>query len=135
MRFEIPQFIKREARIVGPLTFKQSIFFGIALVVVFILYFTLAKKSVIQFLLTAILLVGTASFLAFGRIQGKTILNFVQDFFSFTAGSKIYLWKRKEGVRIIKKEIKEIKKETPSLRVTGKSLLKGLLTKIETKTK
>ena len=135
MRFEIPQFIKREARIVGPLTFKQSIFFGIALVVVFILYFTLAKKSVIQFLLTAILLVGTASFLAFGRIQGKTILNFVQDFFSFTAGSKIYLWKRKEGTRIIKKEIKEIKKETPSLRVTGKSLLKGLLTKIETKTK
>jgi len=135
MRFEIPQFIKREARIVGPLTFKQSIFFGIALVVVFILYFTLAKKSVIQFLLTAILLVGTASFLAFGRIQGKTILNFVQDFFSFTAGSKIYLWKRKEGARIIKKEFKEIKKEAPPLRVTGKSLLKGLLTKIETKTK
>ena len=65
MRFIVPKFIDREARILGPLTFKQ--FLGLAGVggILFMLYYTLPTSI---FIISAIVLVATSfSFIFISR--------------------------------------------------------------------
>ena len=136
MRFEMPKFIMREPKVAGPLTFKQSVFFGIALVVVFILYFTLGKKSLPLFFLITAGLIGGATFFAFGQIKGKNVLTFIQDFLVFISSSKVYLWKKGGPPKIFQKaKAKKEKEEISPLRIAGQSQLRKLSTQIETKTK
>jgi hypothetical protein len=137
MQFQVPQFIEKEAKIVGPLTFKQFLYLGAAGVVVFFLYFYLATKSLLAFVLITIFLgIGALAF-AFLKIGGQPLFSILLKFLNFSFSSKIYLWKKKAiPPRIIKKEEK-LKKEEPSgepiLKVAEKSQLKKLSTQIETR--
>ena len=63
MQFHIPQFIEHELKILGPLTFRQTIFVGIAAAVCFVLYFTIGKLNFFIFLLISIMLIQGVSVL------------------------------------------------------------------------
>ena len=136
MRFTVPQFIEIEAKIVGPLTFKQVIFIGLAGAIGFVLYFTLPFSL---FFLTAIVLGGGSAALAFLKIGGRDLPTILANFLKFNLSPKIYLWgKRKTSVKVFKKELvkkREKNKEELPLKIAGKSRLKKLSTQIETKTK
>ena len=137
MQFQVPQFIERESKIVGPLTFRQFLYLGVAGVVLFFLYFYLAAKSLFLFILVTIVLVSLALAFAFLKIGGQSLPTVLLNFFNFSFSSKIYLWKKKAiSPKIIKKEEK-LKKEEPSgepiLKVAEKSQLKKLSTQIETR--
>jgi hypothetical protein len=135
MRFTVPQFIEHEAKIVGPLTFKQFIFFLLAGAVCFILYFIVPFSI---FLIACILLGVGAIILAFLRIGGRPLPTILGNFLKFSISPKMFIWKKTEApIMVFKKE--EIKKEEAEeelpLKIAEKSQLKKLRTKIEIKTK
>ena len=135
MRFTVPQFIEMEAKIVGPLTFRQFIFIGIAGGICFVLYFTFPFSL---FLLATIVLGSGAVAFAFLKIGGRGLPTILGNFLKFSLAPKIYLWGKKEvPVEVFKKEMAkaEEKKEELPLKIAEKSRLKKLRTQIETKTK
>ncbi len=132
-QFTVPQFIEHEAKIVGPLTFKQFIFIGIAGAICFVLYFTVPFFVFILGTIV-IMLVGVA--LAFLKTGGRSLPIVLKNFFNFSMGPKIYLWKKKGGLppKIIeKKEPLEEAEEAPTPKIVGKSRLKNLSSEIEIK--
>lgn len=136
MEFIVPQFIEREAKIVGPFTFKQSIFLGIAGGLCLFLYFVI--KSFLVFLIIAFFLVTIALFLTFWKIGGASMPDVLKNFFIFSGRPKIYLWHRKAiSPKIIKSAPlpKEKEKEESILNVAGRSHLRKLSSFLETKSK
>lgn len=133
-QFTVPKFIEHEAKIVGPLTFKQFIYIGIAAAICFILYFT-APFFVFILCTIVIMLAGVA--LAFLKASGRSLPTILKHFFTFSTSPKMYLWKKKGSLppRIIEKAppIKEEETIVPS--AGNKGHLQSLATQIETKTK
>jgi len=124
-----------EAKIVGPLTFRQFIFIGIAGAICFVLYFTFPFSL---FLLATIVLGSGAVAFAFLKIGGRGLPTILGNFLKFSLAPKIYLWGKKEvPTEVFKKEVvkAEEKKEELPLKIAEKSQLKKLRTQIETKTK
>ncbi|KPJ56470.1 hypothetical protein AMJ49_04805 [Parcubacteria bacterium DG_74_2] len=135
MQFQLPQFIEYETKIVGPLTFKQFMFFGIAGAFLFVLYFMLPLSN---FLAIAIFIGGGTFVLVFGKTNGRPLLIVLKNFLTFTASNKLYLWKRKktfvsfkprEGKRSLIPET-EKKQELP-LKIAEKSRLKKIRSRLE----
>jgi len=136
MRFQVPQFIDYELKIIGPFTFRQFTFIAIAGAVCFILFYTV---SFAKFLLATIVIMGIALTLAFVKIGGRPLPTFLINFFNFSLSPRIYLWKKKEiapKFTVIKKskeiEKKEEEKDVLPLKIAEGSRLKNLATQIET---
>ena len=135
MRFTVPKFIEHEAKIVGPLTFKQFIYIGMAGGICFILYFTVPFSI---FLIASLFLGVGAIALAFLKIGGRTLPTILGNFLKFSMSPKMFIWRKIEApIKIFKKE--EIRKEGTEeelpLKIAERSQLKKLRTQIETKTK
>ena len=131
-QFTVPKFIEREAKIVGPFTFKQFIFVGAAGVISVVLYFTIPFYF---FLIATVLLFSGALALALVKIEGRPIPVLFKNFLSFFFAEKIYLWKRKAlAPKVIKRPGPEKKKKEKTLipRVIEKSRLKDLSTRVTT---
>ena len=133
MRFTVPQFIEHEAKIVGPLTFKQFTYIGIAGAICFIIYFSV---SFTVFILACVVLLGGGMALAFLKVGGRSLPGVIGSFLRFKLTPKMYLWKKKPGtISILETKKVEKKEEETSLKIVKKSQLKDIQTKIETKTK
>jgi len=135
MRFIVPKFIEHEAKIVGPLTFNQFIFIGIAGAICLVLYFIIP----FSFFVIACFALGIGAVaLAFLKIGGRSLPIILANFLKFNVSPKIYIWRKSEAlIKTFKKEIikKEEEKEELPLKIAENSQLKKLRTKIETKTK
>jgi len=138
MRFTVPQFIEYEMKIVGPLTFRQFIFVGIAGAIGFFLYFTIGKTNFFLFIVSCFVLGTMSVALAFLQIGGRSLPTILGNFLRFNLSPKIYLWRKKEMPVIeFKKpttEVMEGEVELP-LKIAEKSRLKKIKTQIETRTK
>jgi len=139
MRFTVPKFIDYEMKIVGPLTFRQFIFVGIAGAIGFFLYYTIGKTNFFLFIVASLIIGAIAVALAFLQIGGRSLPTILVNFFRFSLSPKIYLWRKKEMPVIeFKKpstaEVMEGEVELP-LKIAEKSRLKKIKTQIETKTK
>ena len=132
MQFTVPKFIEREARIAGPLTFKQLVIFIITAAICFLLY-RLFPRTI--FFIFSILLILFSFSLAFLKIGGRPVLTIFTNAFSFLFSSKIFIWKKGAKSAFLKKrEIKKEEKELP-FNIIKTNQLKRLKTKIETKAK
>ncbi len=135
MQFQVPQFIEYEAKIVGPLTFKQFMFFAIAGAFLFVLYFMVPLS---MFLIIAVLVGGGTFFLVFWKVNGRPLLTVLKNYLIFTASNKLYLWKKKKTFISFKslsyKEPnglgKKEKQELP-LKIAEKSRLKKIRSRLE----
>ncbi len=135
MRFTVPKFIEHEAKIVGPLTFRQFIYIGMAGGICFILYFTIPFSI---FLVACLILGGGAIALAFLKIGGRSLPTILGNFLKFSISPKIFIWRKVETpIKVFKKE--KIKKEEAEeelpLKIAERSQLKKLRAQIETQTK
>ena len=92
MRFEVPQFIEIEDKVVGPLTWKQFIYLAGGLGMLLILFF--APISKIFFVFFGLPVAGLAAFLAFHKINNRPFSVFLESFVNYTTRKKLYLWKR-----------------------------------------
>ncbi len=138
MQFTVPQFIYREAKILGPLTFKQIIYIGAGGAACFFVYLIIGKKAIVGFIAAAIFIMAAAGLLAFGQYGGKNFPTVVSNFFTFTFSNKLYLWHRKPITQriVMTKIVREAPKKTGEgtpLKIAEKSRLRELTTEIETK--
>ena len=133
-QFTVPQFIEHEIKIVGPFTFKQFVFIGVAGAICFVFYFTL---PFFIFILVSIVVMLGGFALAFLKSGGRSLPILFKNFFSFSMSPKIYLWKKKSRLppKIAEKPptVLEEAEEAVVPKVVSKSRLKNLSNKIETK--
>lgn len=140
MRFTVPQFIEHEAKIIGPLTFKQFGYVGMAGIICFVLYFAIGQTNFLLFLLLSLASFSAAISLAFLKISGKSLPAIFFNLLRFNLTPKMYIWHKKDqtAAQVYKKEEygkekdEEDKDELP-LKIAENSRLKKLHTKIETK--
>ena len=138
MQFKVPQFIEREAKIVGPLTFRQFLFVGGGGVIVFILYSTLAQVNTFLFILLTVIVVIISLSFTFLKIEGHPLLSVFLSFTNFVTTPRVYLWERKKFIPKIQKEkpkieLKNDKKEGEEIKIFRQSKLKDLSSEIEIK--
>lgn len=138
MEFTVPQFIEREPKIVGPFTFKQFIYIGIAGGICLLIFFVVPLSI---FIVIAIVLLGSAFALAFFKVNKISLPVFLKNFFIFSVfRQKIYLWKKKttppkflKPEETAEEKIGEEGPKKPILKIAEGSRLKDLFTQLETK--
>ncbi len=134
MRFQVPQFIEHEPKVIGPLTFRQFIYLGIPAAIGFFLYFLMPFSI---FLPITIVMGAIGMVLAFFKVGGRSLPGFLVGAISFFIKPKQYTWKKGEGVE----QIKQIAYKSPelstrpeeNLKLQQNSKIKTLATKVETK--
>lgn len=108
MLFNIPQFIDKEDKLVGPLTARQLGWLIGGAVVAFIFWTFLEKTA---FYVVAVIIGGISCSLAFYHPNGQPLINFMLSSVSFFSSPKMYIWKRvpeKEGAKKVITENREI---------------------------
>lgn len=100
MRFEVPQFIEVEDKIVGPLTWKQFVYLAGGAGILVVLYLSLP----FIFFVTFGLPVGMLSVsLAFHRVNNRPFSIFLESVVNYFRKTKLYLWRKNEMQAIIEK--------------------------------
>ncbi|MFH1401773.1 MAG: hypothetical protein ABIG40_02320, partial [Parcubacteria group bacterium] len=117
--------------------FTQFIYLGTGGAICLTLYFSMAKTRFFLFLLVSAAIMLLAGALAFLKIGGRSVPTLLKNFFFFSIGPKIYLWRRKNvPPKMIKRiENKTKLKDTKSstLKFAEKSQLRSLSNSLETK--
>jgi len=92
MKFQVPQFIETETKLIGPLTLKQFMFVAGGVSTIAMEYILL---SGIWFVLLGIMTLGFFGALAFVKIDGQPFINYLAYMLAYTLGSKRYVFKSK----------------------------------------
>lgn len=101
MKYQVPQFIDVEDRVIGPLTVKQFVYLAGGAGMVFITY----KYLPIYLSIILIALMGPLTLaLAFYKINNKPFIDFLESAFMFYTKQNLYIWK-KEQKKIVKSEV------------------------------
>lgn len=135
MQFQVPQFIDRKPKIVGPLTFRQFIIVVVTLVTCYLFKFFLPTFF---FLMASVTLIGVVGSLTFLKINGQKLEKVVRNFLVYSVSPKIFLWRRKVmPPRFVIKKMPKLKEEDIKKKryilpeIAGRSKLKKLFTQIE----
>ncbi len=116
MRFEVPQFIEIEDKIIGQFTWKQFVYIcgGAGVVVV-----TYLAGGIFFFILLGLPAAGIAFLLAFYPVNNRPFSIFLESVISFYKSNKVYYWrKEKENIYSAENHIsvpQETQKSIPSL--------------------
>lgn len=91
MRFQVPQFIETESKIVGPFTLKQFLYLATGGILIFILQFVLSFALLFVVGIPIALL---AVALAFYKIDGVPLPQYILMALSFLTGTKKYVFSK-----------------------------------------
>jgi len=133
MRFQVPQFIEHEAKVIGPFTFRQFIYLGVPGAVAFFLYFV---APFFVFVVAAVFLGAFGFMFAFIKIGGRSLPSILLNFFNFTVSPKRYIWRKgKAPVQTPQVQYQQPVEEQPGkreIKLIQKSKIKDLATRVET---
>lgn len=101
MFFNIPQFIDKEDKIVGPLTAKQLGWMFGAGTVLLVLWSILDFSA---FVIASVPVIGIFGAFAFYRPNNQPFIVFVMSSFSFAMKPKMYVWRRLPEKMILSKK-------------------------------
>jgi hypothetical protein len=93
MRFQVPQFIEIEDKIIGPLTLKQGMYLGGG---IFGTYLLMRLLGIYLGFLFAIPVIIIALALAFYKINNKPFIVILEAAFKFYVEDKLYIWKKED---------------------------------------
>ncbi len=102
MRFQVPQFIDIEDKIIGPFTLKQFVYLAGGAGMSYIVYAFL-PLFISVFLVLAI--AGLSLALAFYKINNKPFIDFLEAAFLYYTKQNLYIWKKEER-KPVAKEVK-----------------------------
>lgn len=91
MRYQVPQFIEFESKIIGPFSFRQ---FAYILGGVGGSYLILKFLGIFPGIILIIPLLALSTALAFVKINGRKFIDVLASAFSFFVGGKLYVWKK-----------------------------------------
>lgn len=116
LRFQVPQFITVEDKIIGPLTIKQSLYVGAGILLIMgVRYFFVP----VLFWPLAALIGGVFGALAFLKINEQPLFIVIKNALSYFMKPRLYRWQKE----VVKKE-KEKKLEKKEKEVLIKSIPK-----------
>jgi len=93
-QYPIPQFIEQESKIAFFISFRQFFYLIAAGIVCFFLYWILPG---ILFFMASFIVFAATLVLAFGKVNGMPIINYIMGGIGFSLGGKDYTWKKKES--------------------------------------
>lgn len=91
MKYQVPQFIEFESKIIGPLTFKQFVYLLGGIGGTYIIY---KIFGIFPGILLMIVLWTLAGSLAFVKINNKSFIDILAAAFAYFTKSKLYIWKK-----------------------------------------
>jgi len=91
MRFQVPQFIETETKIVGPLTWKQFIWVALGVGLLLLLFRLLAGPLLV---FVSVIVIAVFGGLAFLRIGEVTLIEYLIRALGFALGPKKYFFKK-----------------------------------------
>ena len=92
MRFEIPQFIDVEDKIIGPLSWKQFVYVAGGSGAVFMMFLFM---PFFLFLVFAVPIAALAGSLAFYKYNNRPLSFLLESIMQYFSGSRLYLWKKR----------------------------------------
>lgn len=114
MQAKVPKFLDIEDRVIGPLTLRQ--FIVLAAGAAFIGIFNFFIEFFPLLLLVAGAIGGTATAIAFVRINQRSFIDFAFSVFGFYFGPRQFVWRRiPKKVRIQRKKGKKEEKKQPAI--------------------
>ncbi len=93
MRYQVPQFIDVEDKIVGPFTIKQFVYLAGGVGMCFVVY------NYLPFLLSILIIaiiIPLSLALAFYKINNKPFIDFLEAAFVFYTKQNLYIWKKEQ---------------------------------------
>jgi len=126
MKFEVPQFIEVEDKIVGPLTWRQFVYLAGGGGVLIICYVALPR---ILFGIIGLPIGALAGFLAFHRINNRPFSVFLESAITYFRKSKLYLWRKEQEQTI--RGYSETAQDTPLGVMGEKKRLSTLAERLE----
>lgn len=94
MRYQVPQFIDIEDKIIGPLSFAQFVYIGGGVALAYVCYEYLPILLALPLGLISVLF-GFA--LAFWKINNKPFIDILQAVFQFFFNARLYVWQRRKA--------------------------------------
>ena len=107
MRYQIPQFIEIEDKIIGPLTLKQFVYLAGGAGASFIVYKFLPLLLALPVIAGVIAL---SAALAFYKVNNRNFIELLESMFNFYTRDKLYIWKKE----VKKPEARKTQESTPS---------------------
>jgi len=92
-RYQTPQFVEHEAKVIGPLSFRQAAYIGMPIPVLLLLFF-IFPDNLVPFVVVTVILEGLAFTLAFVKVEGRTVPQLLTNALFFGVKPKMYIWKR-----------------------------------------
>ncbi len=122
MKYQVPQFIEVEDKIIGPFSLKQFIYLvggaGLSFIVYDFLPFYIA-------LLIIAAIIPFSLALAFYKVNNKPFIDFVESAFLFYTKQNLYIWKKEEK-KAVKAQEEEAEKRQVFVPRLSESKLKEL---------
>jgi hypothetical protein len=91
MRYQVPQFIEIEDKIIGPLTIKQFVYLAGGAGMSFIAYRLLPLLLALPAIAVIIVL---SLALAFYKVNNRNFIDFLESIFFFYTKGRLYIWKK-----------------------------------------
>lgn len=92
MRFQLPQFIETEVKLVGPFTLRQFLWLAFGASLLYILYLSLGGGPLFMILALPIGVIFVS--LAFVTFNGAPLFNYVVYAFNYLINPKKYIYKK-----------------------------------------
>jgi len=112
LQYNVPQFIDKQDRVIGPLTIKQFMFLVIGSVLAGLMW--PLTPNLVVFLIVAAPIIVIAILFAFVKIRGQTFTTFVINVVIFFLQPQLFLWSRDPDSHseiIVRKSIKKTSKK------------------------
>ena len=94
MRFDVPQFIEVEDKIIGPFTLKQFLFLLAGGGILFLLWYSL--PNLFLFILIGLPIFIIVLFLTFKKVNGRPFLTYLLSMLKHFGKPRLYLWRKEK---------------------------------------
>lgn len=98
MKFQLPQFIETEIKLIGPFTLKQFLWVAGGASLIFVLFIALGPSFI--FFLLAAPIAALALALAFIRVQEMPLINYLAYALAYVINPKKYLYRKDKETTI-----------------------------------
>lgn len=123
-QFSVPQFIDREMQLLGPLTVRQTVIFGVIAAILFALYFVINTYLLVP---VGAVLIAFGLILAFLKINGRPLSAFLFSYLGYFINPKRYIWsKGKNKVKTIQPKKVQEKERVPQVRKINQKEIENL---------
>ena len=135
-KFQTPQFVDHEGKIIGPLTFRQAAYVGGPIPFLLLLFF-IFPDSLLYIVILAVFSEAIGFTLGFVKVEGRTVPQILTNALFFSVKPKMYVWKRgKSNLHFKEMEYGDPEGQPEGIKksdISQKSRIQNLAVQVQTK--